>query len=184
MDSRRNMEYLSPNQYMRLSDAEKEQYIQNLFDVISDDELFEFSSPEGDESEQVAVADGVVESDVEDPDYTIDNAQVDEADYEESDNESDAADDSEEINLRAAEFVARDDTIWSSQPRLARQTRQQNILRQRTASRGATALQHQAATTTAERTAEPTQATSRVPHTPSYDYTMSWNSSNLTATDS
>lgn len=73
----------------------------------------------------------MVESDVEDPDYTIDNAQVDEADYEESDNESDAADDSEEINLRAAEFVARDGTIWSSQPRLERQTRQQNILRQR-----------------------------------------------------
>ncbi|XP_067635202.1 uncharacterized protein [Eurosta solidaginis] len=106
MDSRRTMEYLSSNQYMRLSDAEKEQYIQNLFDEISDDELF--SDPEGDESEQVAVANGVVESDVEDPDYTIDNAQVDEAHYEESDNESDAADDSEEINLRAAEFVARD----------------------------------------------------------------------------
>ncbi|XP_054746362.1 piggyBac transposable element-derived protein 3-like [Anastrepha obliqua] len=85
----------------------------------------------GDESEQVAVADDVVESDVEDPDYTIDNAQVDEADYEESDNESDAVDDSEDINLRAAQFVARDGTIWSSQPRLARQTRQQNILRQR-----------------------------------------------------
>ncbi|XP_067616084.1 uncharacterized protein [Eurosta solidaginis] len=129
MDSRRNMEYLSSNQYMRLSDAEKEQYTQNLFDEISYDELF--SDPEGDESEQVPVADGVVESDVEDPDYTIDNAQVDEVDYEESDNESDAADDSEEINLRAAEFVARDSTIWSSQPRLARQTRQQNILRQR-----------------------------------------------------
>ncbi|XP_067644112.1 uncharacterized protein [Eurosta solidaginis] len=112
MDSRRNMEYLSSNQYMRLSDAKKEQYIQNLFDEISDDELF--SDPEGDESEQVA--DGVVESDVEDPDYTIDNAQVDEADYEESDNESDAADDSEEINLRTAEFVARASTIWSSEP--------------------------------------------------------------------
>lgn len=118
----------------RLTDEEKDRYIEQLYDEVLEEDLL--SEVDENNEEEVEIANNSTVSDVEDADENENEphneAEVDE-DNDEDENDEDEIDedDTEAIDLRALEYVARDGTVWRTEPRHARQTRQHNILRQR-----------------------------------------------------
>ncbi|XP_050338292.1 piggyBac transposable element-derived protein 4-like [Bactrocera neohumeralis] len=128
MTSRRN-EYLSSAAYRRLTEEQRESYIQSLFDKIcNDDAPNDFDS---EDEEEIRI--NHIEIAVDDAEVSQSAAEVlpDYADYEDDEGDDEEVEENNELPAGAEKFVARDGTEWMKEPNVSRQVLRQNIIRER-----------------------------------------------------
>ncbi|XP_039969933.1 acidic leucine-rich nuclear phosphoprotein 32 family member B-like [Bactrocera tryoni] len=115
MTSRRN-EYLSSAAYRRLTEEQRESYIQSLFDEICDDDApYDFDS---EDEEEIQINDIEIADDDAEVSQSAAEVLPDYADYEddEEDDEEEEVEENNELPASAEKFVARDGTEWMKEP--------------------------------------------------------------------